>query len=70
METEGVYFCIYADQIIGQYPVVAKAIPDYLQKYKEIDGISGCTIMRDGTISLILDCYAIIKLMTKTKWGI
>jgi two-component system chemotaxis sensor kinase CheA len=62
-ETEGETFCIYCDEIIGQYSVVAKAIPDYLQKYKEIDGIAGCTIMRDGQISLILDCYAIIKIV-------
>jgi two-component system chemotaxis sensor kinase CheA len=61
--TEGETFCIYCDEIIGQYSVVAKAIPDYLQKYKEIDGIAGCTIMRDGQISLILDCYAIIKIV-------
>jgi two-component system chemotaxis sensor kinase CheA len=62
VDTENEYFCIYCDEIIGQYSVVAKSIPDYLQTYKEIDGIAGCTIMRDGRISLILDCYAIIKI--------
>ncbi len=70
VETEGEYFCIYVDEIIGQYSVVAKAIPDYLQKYKEIDGISGCTIMRDGQISLILDCYAIIRIVVKKNRGL
>ncbi|MFA6865346.1 MAG: chemotaxis protein CheA [Sphaerochaetaceae bacterium] len=62
VDTENEYFCIYCDEIIGQYSVVAKSIPDYLQTYKEIDGIAGCTIMRDGRFSLILDCYAIIKI--------
>lgn len=69
LETEGDFFCIYVDEIIGQYPVVAKAIPDYLKKYKEIDGISGCTIMRDGHISLILDCYAIIRIVVNKNRG-
>lgn len=69
IETEGENFCIYCDEIIGQYSVVAKAIPDYLQKYREIDGIAGCTIMRDGKISLILDCYSIIKIV-KHKSGV
>lgn len=69
LETEGDFFCIYVDEIIGQYAVVAKAIPDYLQKFKEIDGISGCTIMRDSHISLILDCYAIIRIVVKKNRG-
>lgn len=65
VEVQNNKFCIYADEIIGQDNVVAKSIPEYLQNFKEIDGISGCTIMRDGRISLILDCYAIINFVNK-----
>lgn len=65
VEVQGHKFCIYADEIIGQEHVVAKSIPDYLQNFKEIEGISGCTIMRDGRISLILDCYSIVNFVNK-----
>lgn len=67
IKTEGEKFCIYCDEVLGQYSVVAKAIPDYLLKYRQIDAIAGCTIMRDGKISLILDCYSIIKFLKKEK---
>ena len=44
--------CLYTDRLIGQEQVVVKALPKYLKK---IRGISGCTILGNGDISLILD---------------
>jgi two-component system chemotaxis sensor kinase CheA len=44
--------CLFVDAIIGQRQVVVKPLPGYI---KEVNGISGCTLLGDGSISLILD---------------
>jgi two-component system chemotaxis sensor kinase CheA len=44
--------CLLADELLGQQQVVIKSLPEYLRKVR---GISGCTLLGDGTISLILD---------------
>ena len=54
--TDGKDFCILFDQLDGEYQVVAKSLPKYLEKCTtKLDGISGCAIMGDGSINLILD---------------
>ncbi len=45
-------FAIFVDKLIGEQQVVVKSLPKYI---KRINGISGCTILGDGSISLILD---------------
>lgn len=47
--------CVFADELIGQQQVVVKSLPEYIQKLKTIRGISGCTLLGDGSISLIID---------------
>ncbi len=47
--------CIFADELLGQQQVVVKALPEYVKKYKQIKGLGGCTLLGDGSISLILD---------------
>ena len=44
--------CIFADALIGEQQVVVKPLPNYIRK---VDGIAGCSLLGDGTISLILD---------------
>ncbi len=48
-------FCLFADELIGQQQVVVKALPAALQHLKKVEGIAGCTLLGDGSISLILD---------------
>ena len=49
-------FCILVDQIIGEQQVVVKPLPEYIQKKAtNLNGISGCTILGDGKISLIMN---------------
>ena len=49
-------FCILVDQIIGEQQVVVKPLPEYIQKKAaNLNGISGCTILGDGRISLIMN---------------
>ena len=47
--------CIFVDELLGQQQVVVKALPEYIRKFRRIKGIAGCTLLGDGTISLILD---------------
>ncbi len=49
-------FCLFIDELIGEQQVVVKPIPSYLNQFNIKDsGISGCTILGDGNISIILD---------------
>ena len=48
--------CIFADDLIGEQQVVVKPFPTFLGRYDiKGAGLAGCTIMGDGSISLILD---------------
>ena len=48
--------CLLADQLIGEQQVVVKPMPVYFNNTDLKDvGISGCTILGDGNISIILD---------------
>ncbi len=49
--------CLFADEIIGHHQTVIKKMPGYLATAK---GISGCTILSSGEVSLILDVGSII----------
>ena len=44
--------CVLVDELIGEQPVVVKNIPKYIRKPA---GISGCTLLGNGEISLIID---------------
>lgn len=56
--------CLFVDRIIGEQQVVVKPLPVILNKYhlKE-SGISGCSILGDGSINLILDIGNLIESM-------
>jgi two-component system chemotaxis sensor kinase CheA len=55
VENNGDALCIFADEIIGEQEVVIKALPGYIRNLKKVRGLSGCTLLGDGSISLILD---------------
>ena len=44
--------CVFVDELIGEQQVVVKSMPKYIKK---IRGISGCTLLGNGDISLIID---------------
>ena len=49
-------YCIFADELLGEYQVVVKPFPIFLNKYDlKNKGLSGCSVLGDGSISLILD---------------
>jgi two-component system chemotaxis sensor kinase CheA len=44
--------CLFVDELVGEQQVVVKTMPKYI---KRIRGISGCTLLGNGDISLIID---------------
>ena len=49
-------FCLFVDEVVGQRQTVIKGLPEFLGTVK---GVSGCSILSDGDISLILDVSGI-----------
>jgi len=52
--------CLFADALLGQQQVVVKSLPNYIRNVKKIVGVTGCTLLGDGNISLILDIGSLI----------
>ena len=62
IESENRGICLFADKLIGEQQVVVKPFPKYLSQYDiKGQGLSGCTIMGDGSISLIIDVNRLIE---------
>lgn len=52
--------CLYADELIGEQQVVVKPLPQFVSIFDlKSRGINGCTILGDGTISIILDVLGV-----------
>ena len=45
------------DHVVGEHQTVIKALG---RVYRGVDGVSGCTILGDGTVALILDAPKIL----------
>ncbi|MCL2004950.1 MAG: chemotaxis protein CheA [Planctomycetaceae bacterium] len=58
-EDSGKSFAFFVDEIVGQQQTVIKGLPDYIG---ESNGFSGCTILGDGTVSLIVDVGAVSEM--------
>ena len=62
VESEMGNICIIVDRIIGQQNVVIKPIPQSLTQFEKVQShMSGCSILEDGSISLIFDVNSIIS---------
>jgi len=62
VENDGKAVCLFADELLGEQQVVVKPLPGYLVRYPvKASGIGGCTILGDGSISLIIDVAGIIN---------
>lgn len=49
-------YCMFVDELLGEQQVVVKPLPSYLNNFNiKNSGISGCTILGNGDISIILD---------------
>lgn len=62
VETEGRCACLFADKLIGEQQVVVKSFSPLLSNYNiKQRGMSGCSILGDGSITIILDVNNIIS---------
>ncbi len=57
VENDGFSAALFVDEILGQQQTVVKGLSDYVGSPH---GVSGCTILGDGRISLILDVATIL----------
>ena len=55
---------IVVDDLLGQQQVVIKSLE---QNYQKVSGISGATILGDGTVALIIDISSIGKNIVPVK---
>ncbi|GHU67999.1 hypothetical protein AGMMS49983_20000 [Clostridia bacterium] len=54
--------CLLADNIVGKFQVVGKPLPTFLARFGiKRSGISGCTIMGNGNISLIVNVQELVE---------
>ena len=58
-ETEGQKIGLFVDDLLAQQQVVIKSLET---NYQKIEGISGATILGDGTVAMILDISSLFRL--------
>lgn len=61
VKTEKMTIGLFADELIGQQQIVVKPIPAFIKHISKTRGITGCTLLGDGNISLILDPVGIVN---------
>ena len=59
VEFEGGKYGIVVDDLLAQQQVVIKSLET---NYRRVDGVSGATILGDGTVALIVDIAGIVKM--------
>ena len=59
VEGDGQHAWIFVDDLLGQQQVVIKSLES---NYKKVEGLSGATILGDGTVALILDVAGLVTL--------
>ena len=49
-------YCLFVDELLGEQQIVVKPLPSYINSFNvKTFGITGCSILGDGSISIILD---------------
>lgn len=57
-------YALAVDQLLGQHQIVVKNLETH---FKRVPGVSGATILGDGSVALILDAAAILE---QNKFGL
>ena len=56
LESGDTSYCLLVDELIGEQQIVVKPLPAYVKNFDiKRHGIMGCSILGDGSISVILD---------------
>jgi two-component system chemotaxis sensor kinase CheA len=62
VETQSQVYCLFVDELVGEQKTVVKPIPTYITKaLRYTKCLAGCTILGDGSISLILDINGLLQ---------
>lgn len=64
LDAEGHKAAMFVDALIGQHQVVIKSLE---KNYRRVTGVSGATIMGDGTVALILDTTGLVMASQKAS---
>jgi two-component system chemotaxis sensor kinase CheA len=64
VEGEGRKCGLFVDDMLGQQQVVIKSLE---ANYRKVDGISGATILGDGSVALILDVPGLMRLARQCR---
>ncbi|MFO7579566.1 MAG: chemotaxis protein CheW, partial [Nitrosomonas halophila] len=63
LDAEGSKAAMFVDNLVGQHQVVIKSLES---NYRRVQGVSGATIMGDGSVALILDAVGLVH-VTKQR---
>jgi two-component system chemotaxis sensor kinase CheA len=63
VEGDGRRVGLFVDDLLGQQQVVIKSLET---NYRRVDGVSGATILGDGSVALILDVPGLIRVASET----
>ncbi|MXS80036.1 two-component system, chemotaxis family, sensor kinase CheA [Nitrosomonas eutropha] len=63
LDAEGNKAAMFVDTLVGQHQVVIKSLES---NYRRVQGVSGATIMGDGSVALILDAVGLVN-VTKQR---
>lgn len=64
VEGEGSRIGLFVDELIGQQQAVVKSLE---ANYRRVSGISGATILADGSVALIADVAGLVRLQARRK---
>lgn len=64
VEGEGTRVGLFVDGLIGQQQAVVKSLE---ANYRRVSGVSGATILADGSVALIVDIAGLIRLQARRK---
>ncbi|MCR8659666.1 chemotaxis protein CheA [Paenibacillus endoradicis] len=60
IENESRTICLLVDELIGQQQVVIKPLPPYFKQFKRLNAFSGCTLLGNGNISIIMNMAELV----------
>ncbi len=60
LEGQDLNFCLFVDEIMGQQQTVIKGLSEYISVLGNVGGVSGCTILGNGDVCLILDVHSLV----------
>jgi len=59
VQSSGKRACLLIEEVVGNQQIVIKSLSEYIGK---VEGLSGCSILGDGTVSFIIDTGRLIGL--------